>query len=298
MGRIFDIQPYSVHDGPGIRTTVFLKGCPLNCKWCSNPEGIREKPQIRFFPDLCRTNCQRCLDQCKKQAIQKEKDRICLDFSKCDLCEEFSCTLLCYEKALRVCGHDTTVEKLAKKISLDRSFFGEDGGVTLSGGEPFFQPDFTNSVLREVKSYGISTVVETSMFAPFETIEKALPFIDFFIFDIKFFEEKKHLEYCGVSNNIILENIKKLTKIARIPLLPRLPIIPGVNDSAENINGIAAFLKGVGLSYINLLPFMKLGEGKFEQIGLKYHLKQIQALPSQSLQKVSQCFSEYNITCI
>ncbi|MBF0499727.1 MAG: glycyl-radical enzyme activating protein [Candidatus Riflebacteria bacterium] len=298
-GTIFHIQPYSVHDGPGVRTVVFLKGCPLNCLWCSNPESIEKLPQIRTKGNLCEPGCVKCVGAClENKAIEKNASSVLLDFRKCRFCTIKSCISVCRTGAIELCGKEISVSDAVSEILKDRKFFGAEGGLTLSGGEPFMQADFTIELLERIRNAGISTAVETSLYAPFSVIEKALPYISFFIFDIKLINDDLHKHYCGVSNEIILRNIVKLAEIARIPLLPRMPVIPGITDTAENIDGLSEFLMGNKLKYINLLPYMKMGIPKYAQIGKQYQLESTPVPDRHDMEKVRSKFVSNGMTVL
>jgi pyruvate formate lyase activating enzyme len=275
-GVIFDIQPFSVHDGPGIRTLIFIKGCPLDCKWCSNPESQFSGAQVLFKKDLCR-KCGACHGRTEKEMEDAE---------------------LCPYGALQVCGQEITIGELMEIIQRDRPFFGDTGGITLSGGEPFFQPAFILPLLERCAGLGISTAIETSLYIPFNYIERALPFLKFFMFDLKLMDPERHLKYCGVDNEMILENIAQLAKTAHIPLLPRMPLIPGVNDDDENIRKTAEFLRGNELMYINILPYMRLGVSKYEQIGRKYELDGTEPPSEDDMNRVKAIFYESDIFCL
>ncbi|HLP45046.1 MAG TPA: glycyl-radical enzyme activating protein, partial [Candidatus Kapabacteria bacterium] len=285
-GLIFDIQPYSVHDGPGIRTLIFIKGCPLCCKWCSNPESRHLKPQLMYKKELCRPECGKCKDE---TGAVHNAGKIVSDLSTAPHCPYH---------ATRVSGTEITVNEMMEIIRNDRPFFGETGGITLSGGEPFCQPEFVQVLLEKCKSNGISTAIETSLYASFQIIEKAVLFLDFFMFDIKLMDPVKHFRYCGVDNALILENIQRLTKTAEIPLLPRMPLIPGINDDEENIIKTAQFLKDNHLKHINLLPYMRLGITKYEQLGLEYELHEIIPPNEKEVKRVKDIFSQYDILCL
>jgi pyruvate formate lyase activating enzyme len=237
-GRVFGVQTFSVHDGPGIRTLVFLKGCPLKCRWCSNPEGISPEPS----------------------------------------------------------GPEAEAGSLAGEILKDRPFFGEEGGVTLSGGEPFAQPEFAASLLEACKGAGVSTAVETSLHADFGAIESCLPFIDFFMFDLKIMDERKHADWCGAGNRLILGNALSLARAARMPLLPRMPLVPGVNDDEDNIARTAEFLKSAGLRHLNLIPYMRLGIGKYERLKIPYGMPDTPAPSPAQILAARKLFSERGIS--
>ena len=298
VGWIFDIQSYAVHDGPGIRTLVFLKGCPLACAWCSNPEGRSFTPQILYQKKLCESRCEKCLEACPQRSLTRDHEALKINFSSCRLCDDFTCAAACPTGALRVCGYQFDSEALAEKVSCDRSFFGEDGGVTLSGGEPFAQPEFLLEALRQCKNRGIRTAVETCLYAPFEHIERALPFIDFFMFDVKLLDEARHAAYCGVGNRLILENIRAVARRARIPLLPRMPVVPEVNDDRENVRDTAAFLNEVGIGHVNLIPYMRLGVDKYEQVGLRYTMAGVPTPERESVKRIVASFEAHGITCL
>ena len=297
-GYIYDIQPYSVHDGPGIRTLIFLKGCPLNCQWCSNPESIFPYPQLRFFSETCKNDCSDCIYVCPSNAIFRKDEQLKIDFSICKKCDDKKCISACKKNALQICGYEISVDELVKRIEKDIPFFGEEGGITLSGGEPFLQADFIYEVLKQCKIKGISTAVESCMNVPFESISKCLQYIDFFMFDIKIISETDHINFCNSSNKQIIKNIEELTKIAAIPLLPRFPLIPGLTDDDENILNISNIMKKYELKYLNVLPYMKLGTGKYEQIGKNYNLNNIQPPSKNRVSEIIQLFRNNGISCI
>jgi pyruvate formate lyase activating enzyme len=297
-GIITNIQPYSVHDGPGIRTLVFFKGCSLRCQWCSNPENIFSYPQLRFFPEACVKNCSDCIDSCASNAINKIGDQLKIDFNICNDCNDKQCISTCKKKALQICGYRIGAEELVNEIEKDIPFFGDDGGVTLSGGEPLQQADFAYSILKKCKEKGISTAVESCLNVPLSTIEKCLPYIDFFMFDIKIISAQTHFDYCKTGNAQILNNIKFLSAIAKIPLLPRFPLIPALTDDNENILNIIEFMKKCGLKYLNVLPYMKLGINKYEQIGTDYALPSTQPPSKVREQEIISLFEKNGICCI
>lgn len=285
-GIIFDIQPYSVHDGPGIRTLLFLKGCPLNCIWCSNPESQQSHPQLVYRRDLCKPECGNCEDEYGqiRNAGKPIMDNM-----------ELPC---CPNGASTACGREYCLDEVMEIINRDRGFFGETGGITLSGGEPFCQPQFAHSILERCRESGINTAVESSLYVPFPIIETALPHINFFMFDIKLMNPKKHRRYCGVDNHLILDNISRLAKIARIPLLPRMPLIPGINVDDENIKKTGQFLAQNDLHYINILPYMRYGIMKYEQVGKTYKLMETPTPSDDVIQRVKAVFYQYDVYCL
>ena len=249
----FDIQRNSFVDGPGIRTTVFFKGCNLKCAWCHNPESQSAKPQMMFYKDKC-TGCGKCKSVCPYHLEQ------------CELCGK--CTLYCPVDARKVCGKEHTVDEVLKEVLKDQAFYETSGGgVTFSGGECMLQIDFLAEILKKCKENGIHTAVDTAGHIPFESFEKILPYTDLFLYDIKIFDSQKHKQYVGVGNELILENLKKLFE-RKAKLWIRIPIIPDVNDSIEEIQKIKDFLKTIGTpEKIELLPYHAMGENKYRAIG-------------------------------
>lgn len=249
---IFDIERNSYVDGPGIRTTVFFKGCNLKCAWCHNPESQEFKPQMMFYKDKCK-GCGKCIE-------------ICPTPESCILCGK--CTFYCPVDARKVCGKEYTVQEVLDEVIKDKAFYDNSGGgVTFSGGECMLQIDFLCEILKKCKENGIHTAVDTAGFVPYESFEKILPFTDLFLYDIKIFDTQKHKQYVGVGNELILENLKKLFK-ANAKIWIRIPIIPDVNDSIEEIQKIKGFLKTTGMpEKIELLPYHAMGENKYSAIG-------------------------------
>lgn len=249
---IFDIQRNSFVDGPGIRTTVFFKGCNLKCAWCHNPESQSAKPQMMFYKDKC-TGCGKCKSVCPYHLEQ------------CELCGK--CTFYCPVDARMVCGKEHTADEVLKEVLKDKAFYETSGGgVTFSGGECMMQIEPLTEMLKMCKENGIHTAVDTAGHIPFESFEKILPYTDLFLYDIKIFDSQKHKQYVGVSNELILENLKKLFE-RKAKLWIRIPIIPDVNDSIEEIQKIKDFLKTIGTAEkIELLPYHAMGENKYRAI--------------------------------
>jgi pyruvate formate lyase activating enzyme len=260
-GIIFDIQRFSLHDGPGIRTTVFFKGCPLKCLWCHNPESINPEIELAFYPYKC-INCRSCILVCPTGALQnddlkgKKYDR-----EICQFC--WKCAEACPGEALKVQGKRYTVEEVLTEVLRDLPFYKQSGGgVTLSGGEPTFQFDFCLALLKDCKENNISTALDTSGFVPWERLERLLPLVDIFLYDIKHMDSEEHKRLTGVPNEVILENLLKLDKTGK-PIEIRIPIIPGYNDSEKNIEAVSNFIKGLkSIKGVRLLPYHKLGLSK------------------------------------
>lgn len=265
-GLVFDIQHYSIHDGPGVRTDVFLKGCPLKCKWCQNPESQSFKPQVMFNADKC-TGCGKCAESCTKGAISFDKNHISVtDRSLCVGC--YDCVENCIPKARSKAGEIMTPEEVYKEVAKDAFFYGDDGGVTVSGGEALSQHEFLIDLLKLCKDNGIGTCIETTGFAEWERIEAVMPYVDIVLHDIKHMDSEMHQTGTGVGNELILENLKKLSNELKKPIVVRTPIMPGFNSSDENITAMAEFIRDNLPSCIevNLLPYHNLGEGKKTQL--------------------------------
>lgn len=250
---IFDIQNCSFVDGPGIRTTVFLKGCNLQCAWCHNPESQSAMPQMMFYRDKCQ-GCGKCREACPHH------------LETCDLCGK--CTIYCPAEARKVCGKTYTAEEVLAEILTDKAFFDNSGGgVTFSGGECMLHMDFLLEILQKCKENGIHTAVDTAGHIPYENFEAILPYTDLFLYDLKIFDREKHKKYVGVGNERILENLQKLLK-SKANVWIRIPVIAGVNDSLEEMENIKAFLAQCGQPQkIELLPYHAMGENKYSAIG-------------------------------
>lgn len=253
-GVIFDIEHGSFVDGPGIRTTVFFKGCNLKCAWCHNPESQSFKPQLLFYRDKC-TGCGKCREVCPNQ------------LEHCDLCGK--CTIYCPVNARKLCGESWDVEQLLGEILQDKEFFeNTDGGVTFSGGECMLQPEFLGEILRKCKENGIHTAVDTAGNVPWSSFERILPDTDLFLYDVKCFDDARHRDCTGVGNRLILENLGKLLELGQNVLI-RIPVIPGINDRVEEMEAIRAFLNSHGKPVgVELLPYHQLGENKYAALGL------------------------------
>ncbi|MBF0313651.1 MAG: glycyl-radical enzyme activating protein [Oligoflexia bacterium] len=271
---IFDIQKFSIHDGPGIRTLLFFKGCPLRCLWCSNPEGLTSTPS--FFRD----------------------QKLCIH---CGQCEHH-----CPSGALRVIGQEMSVSEVMKILMSDFIFYRESGGgITLGGGEPTMHSEFCLELLRQCRGQGTHTAIESCLYAPWKTIEQLLPWLDLWMIDLKVMDDKIHQMATGVSNTLILENMKKLFLAANVPLLLRLPVIPGINDHLENFQQIIAFIKEhdpLGrVTAVELLPYHRYGVRKYQGLQMEYRYSEAATKDDQYLQylnEIVQLFStQHNINC-
>ncbi len=284
MGLIFDIKRYAIHDGPGIRTTVFFKGCPLNCPWCHNPEGQDSKPELSFNKTRCLEGCSECIKICPQNALSRVDHHISIDREKCDLCGE--CAPVCPTQALEIIGRKLSAEEVMEEIEKDRVFYEESGGgVTFSGGEPLAQLEFLNSVLDKCRKKGIHTVLDTCGYVSFDELAKIADKIDLFLYDFKLIDDKKHKEATGVSNKLILDNLKKLSVKGR-KIVVRIPIIEGVNDDNENITETAKFIASLpGIKEISLLPYHKGGRQKYTRLSKD---SKMDKTPATSREKVNR----------
>jgi pyruvate formate lyase activating enzyme len=260
-GVVFNIQRCSLHDGPGIRTTVFLKGCPLRCFWCQNPESQSGGPELLLDRRKC-TLCGICRQACRTGALRLDGDSLVFDRGGCIGCG--SCVSSCPNEARSISGKRMTVEEVMREVIKDLKFYKKSGGgATLSGGEPLAQPHFAGELFRRCKGEGLHTTLDTCGYAPWSTIKGLLEYADLVLFDIKHLDAAKHAEATGRDNRLILENAKKIAKLK--PMRVRVPMIPGFNDSIETIREIADFAeKELGCPVIDLLPYNRLGEIKYE----------------------------------
>lgn len=269
---ILEIKGNSLEDGPGIRTVVFLKGCPLACIWCHNPEGRKPGPEISFDKTKC-ISCSSCVDICPSGAIF-DSHRFFIDRKKCTLC--FLCVDACPSTALESVGQVMTVATIAEKVLRDKPFFDSSGGgITLSGGEPALHMEFTSALLKIFKQHNIHTLIETCGHFNYDKLTALiLPFIDVIYYDLKLFDENEHRKYCGTSNTVILDNFIKLTNIADNAawrILPRIPLVPGITDRENNLNALADFLQ-YKAKQVSLLHYNPLWLEKNSKIGIDYEL--------------------------
>ena len=266
-GLVFNVQRFSIHDGPGIRTTVFMKGCPLKCLWCSNPESQDFSPNLMVRDINCR-GCGACVKVCPEGAITltKEQGRM-IDWGKCTQC--LICADACIYDSLNVCGKYMAVEEILEEVMRDHDFYkNSGGGITVSGGEALSQNEFVADLLKECKGQGLHTVLDTTGYAPWEKIERVLRFVDLVLFDIKHPDSREHKRSTGVGNELILENLARISETNIVWL--RMPLIAGFNDSEECIKGVAMLGKRIGAEKLSLLPYHEGGKSKSEQIGRPY----------------------------
>ena len=260
-GVIFNIQRYSIHDGPGIRTTVFFKGCSLRCFWCQNPESQAMLPQIFLYHDRC-SLCGKCVEVCPTGASHLIENYSEIDRDKCIICGK--CVQACPKEARKLVGQYYTVDDVVKEIMRDIKYYeNSGGGVTLSGGEPLLQPLFVHALLSKCKSKGLHTAIETAGDVPWNSFETLLDLVDLVLFDIKIIDDSRHITGTGISNARILENAKLVSR--RKPVIIRMPLIPGFNDSKEAVIALTRFVKTeLGHLPIELLTYNKMGESKYK----------------------------------
>lgn len=271
-GLLFDIQRYSIHDGPGIRTLVFLKGCPLRCQWCCNPESQSFAPEVEFRASLCQ-QCGRCLAVCPRGAVNPDlavASECKIDRERCDICGR--CAEECPSGALRVVGRWRTVTEVMAEVLRDAPFYRRSGGgLTLSGGEPLAQAAFAEELLRACYDHNVRTAVETCGLVGWPVFERVLPHTDLFLYDLKHLDPAEHEQLTGVSNRLILENARRLAQ-SGAKLVLRVPLISPLNTTPENLAATAQFAASLGLAEVHLMPFHQLGKDKYRRLGLEYGL--------------------------
>ncbi|MFC1958148.1 glycyl-radical enzyme activating protein [Chloroflexota bacterium] len=295
-GIIFNIQKFSVHDGPGIRTTVFMKGCPLQCRWCSNAESMNPRPELGIIRSSC-NSCGKCLKVCPEQAISLDDNGIIrFNRDKCSACGE--CVAACPPGALTIYGRQVTVDEIFKEISRDKSFYdGSGGGVTVSGGEPLRQADFVAALFQRCRQAGIKTCLDTCGYAATDKLKEVLAFTDYVLYDIKLFDADRHKRFTGVANDLILNNAGVVAG-SGIPVLYRIPLIKDVNDTKQNITETAQFIKAQGNGkVIELLPYHRLGAAKYKTLDKSYPGEDFTTPSSEEIESVGHIFKEYGVNC-
>lgn len=292
QGVIFNIQKFSINDGPGIRTVVFFKGCPLHCKWCANPESQLAKIQNLWDSKKC-VHCHQCIEICSNKAISLKDNNIFIDTNKCILCKQ--CINICPQKAITSEGEFKTVQQVLDIVLQDEVFYEESGGgITLSGGEFLMQIQFAKDLLIAAKEKNLHTCCETTGFCTPEKFQDIIQYIDYILFDLKHWDSQKHLEGTGVDNKLILTNMKYAISIGK-KVLPRIPVIPAFNNSLDDAIHFCEILHDVGSKECQLLPFHQFGENKYYLLNKKYIYENQPALRREDLEEYLQVFLDNNI---
>ena len=295
-GTVFNIQRFSIQDGPGIRTIVFLKGCPLRCLWCSNPESQDSRPEIAHRDSLC-TKCGRCVDVCPTKAISIDDKGIAINRHLCTNCGE--CLKVCTPGAVKIFGEKMSTVEVFQQVKKDADFYrNSGGGITVSGGDPLSQPDFVAALFRLCLDKGIDTCIETCGLTSIKALEKVLKYTSLVLFDIKLTDPAAHRKWTGRSNETVFRNLG-LAVARGIPLVIRVPLIPGINDSEEELRNIARRVAGVlkKSGKVDLLPYHKFGVGKYQMLDRKYQLEELATLTDAQVQKARQLFESFGFEC-
>jgi pyruvate formate lyase activating enzyme len=283
-GWVFDVQRFSTHDGPGIRTTVFLKGCGLRCLWCHNPESWLPTPELQVFENLC-IACGRCIPVCASKARHLENGALALDRDLCVVCG--ACAEACPSEALRISGRRTRTSEIVAEVLRDRPFYETSGGgVTLSGGEPLLQPEFVAAVLAACSREGVHTAIETAGHVQWSAFERVLPFTQLVLFDLKCMDAERHRAATGSDNALVLENARRLGS-SSTPMIVRMPIIPGVNDETSEVRAVAHFASRLSaVQAIELLPFHAFGSHKARSLGRRSWVEGKQAPSAETMNEL------------
>jgi pyruvate formate lyase activating enzyme len=290
-GRIFDIKRYSIHDGPGIRTTVFLKGCSLRCLWCHNPESVDPGPELMHWPGRC-SRCYACIEACPKGAIAKDAaGAVVIDRKVCDLCGK--CAEACLYDAMQMVGRETSVEDVLAEVEKDRVFYEQSGGgVTLSGGDPFAQAAFAEALLDGCRSRGIRTAVDTAGFSKNDVLDRLASKTDLILYDLKCMDDARHKELTGVSNVSIIDNLKRLAA-GRTEVWVRIPLVAGVNVDDDNIRRTIAFLSSLKtIRRVGILPYHSGGLEKARRIGRENNFRKFETPSEERIAAIEAAFRE------
>lgn len=298
-GIVFNIQRFSTEDGPGIRTTVFLKGCPLRCLWCSNPESQSYTKQVAHRDSLC-NGCGSCIKVCFLDAISVCPSggsfKIRIDRKKCNNCGK--CVDVCIAGAIQFYGRSMTIEEVFNEVRKDRGYYSKSqGGVTVSGGEPLSQADFVVEFLRRCRKTGIHTTLDTCGYCSSSTLYKVLDLVDLVLFDVKIMNRRQHKQLTEKDNSVILRNAR-LIAFKGVPMIIRVPLIPGINDSEDNLNEIAHFISELDNTlHVDLLPYHRFGENKYEMLDMEYQLKNVRPADNEKIHWCQEIFKRYGLNC-
>jgi pyruvate formate lyase activating enzyme len=294
-GVVFNIQRFSIHDGPGIRTTVFLKGCPMHCGWCSNPESIKLHPEIITRDTKC-IRCSKCVDVCPQQAISIVENTRTIQWGKCDYC--LKCAEVCPSGAIEAVGKYMTAAEVLDTVGRDASYYRRTGGgMTLSGGEPLVQWQFALQLLREAKKRGLHTALDTTGYADWRVLDELLNYTDLVLYDVKHLDSRKHQEATGVPNERILENLRRMVGKPRVKVWIRRPVIPHFSDSEEELDKLCklSITLGHAVEKISLLPYHKFAELKYAATGREYPYQGIPLPSEERMEQFKKLVESHNL---
>jgi pyruvate formate lyase activating enzyme len=287
-GLVFNIQRFSINDGPGIRTTVFMKGCPLRCEWCSNPESQSIYPEIMTISRDC-IRCNECVETCPTGAVSSDEMGVRIDRDKCDLC--MTCAHNCPSGALQIVGEHMDVHEIVKEVKKDGLFYrNSGGGLTVSGGEPMTQWEFVRTLLAESKRESLHTALDTSGYAPWDVVAEVIKYADLVLYDVKCVDPVKHEAMVGQNNKLILTNAEKVASM--VPTWLRIPVIPGLNDSEADLEDMAIFASEVPFEKVSILGYHKFGEQKYERLGREYPCSSVSQPEDRYLKVLRDTFVE------
>ncbi len=295
LPKVINIQKYSIHDGDGIRTTIFFKGCPLSCLWCHNPESQNYSEELMYNEEKC-AGCMACIDICHQGAISKKENHVVTDRNKCEMCKE--CIDYCINNAREIVGKEYTVTQLIKEVEKDRMFYEEsNGGITLSGGEVMTQNmDYVEELLKKLKRRGHNIAIDTCGQAPYENYKRVLNYVDNFLYDIKLMDKEKHIKYVGKSDEVILDNLKKLSE-AGANINIRIPMVEGINTDDKSIEEFIKCLKdNINVQKINLLPYHNTGRSKYERLQKVYEGVNFEAPNEERMKVIKERFEKAGFT--